>query len=110
VFFWVVIGLDPLPRPVSWNARIGMLTAAAATHLFVGVGFLFGPMPAEEWFFLIAPLGGLELLDSQRLGATLATGGAVTVLTAVAAWLTVRRRAARRRMARIPAPSAAGTG
>ncbi|MEV0387042.1 cytochrome c oxidase assembly protein [Nonomuraea sp. NPDC050643] len=64
---WILAGVDPLPRSISWSVRAGTLAAVAAAHLVVGASLLFGPLAAADWFLLAAPPGAPDLFADQRL-------------------------------------------
>lgn len=99
LFFWVVIGVDPLPRPVPWRTRALMLAAAAAVHLLMGALLLAGPIQAEDWFFLTAPPLATDLIASQRIGAITAGAVALAAMACLAVTLGTQRHAAASRMA-----------
>jgi cytochrome c oxidase assembly factor CtaG len=77
VFAWVVVGVDPLPRPLPNLARLGMLIAAApfcavfaglviTDHRVIGNGLAAGNMYSA---LLLWPH---SLLKDQRLGGVIA--------------------------------------
>ncbi|MEU0566852.1 cytochrome c oxidase assembly protein [Nonomuraea sp. NPDC005983] len=69
--FWVLAGIDPLPRPIAWAARAWLLSAVIAVHLALGAFLLFGPPVAADWFSLAAPPGVPDLLADQRLAGAI---------------------------------------
>lgn len=92
-FAWVVVGIDPLPRPVPNVARLGMLIAAApfcavfaglvmTTHRVLGNGLAAGNMYSA---LLLWPH---NLLDDQRAGGLVALFiGDLTLFVALVAVL-----------------------
>ncbi|MEQ4724022.1 cytochrome c oxidase assembly protein [Nonomuraea sp. B19D2] len=69
VVFWMLAGVDPLPRPISWAVRAGLLAAIGVVQLAMGASLLLGPPVAADWFLLAAPPGAPDLLADQRLAA-----------------------------------------
>jgi cytochrome c oxidase assembly factor CtaG len=43
LFYWVVIGVDPTPRPIPPLGKLGMVFASLPLHAFFGV-VLMGPV------------------------------------------------------------------
>ncbi|WP_188194806.1 cytochrome c oxidase assembly protein [Nonomuraea sp. SYSU D8015] len=97
--FWVVAGVDPLPRPISWTVRAGLLAAVLVVQLAVGAFLLRGPLVAADWFLLTAPPAAPDLVTDQRLA------GAVYLLVPVLPLALLGLRLARARRA---APAGAG--
>lgn len=69
LFYWVVIGVDPTPRPISPLAKLAVVFASLPLHGFFGV-FLMGMHKVlGEWFY--GPLGldwHTDLAGDQHLG------------------------------------------
>ncbi|MET7460438.1 cytochrome c oxidase assembly protein [Nonomuraea sp. NPDC005501] len=88
--FRVLAGVDPLPHPVSWTARVRLLAVVTAVHVALGAYLILGPQLAGEWFELAAPPGVPDVLGDQRLAGAVAMLLPLTALAALAvrmAWL-----------------------
>ncbi len=56
LFYWVLIGIDPRPRPLAYPGRILLLVLAVAVHGFFAVALMMGTEPmALEWYGLVQP-------------------------------------------------------
>ena len=58
LFYWVVIGVDPTPRPIPPLAKVGVVFASLPLHAFFGVE-LMGTRH-RAWRRLL-PIAGPEL-------------------------------------------------
>ncbi|MGW4967681.1 cytochrome c oxidase assembly protein [Nonomuraea sp. NPDC004186] len=65
--FWVLADVDPMPRPVSRPLRAGLLGGVLLVQLAVGALLLLGPPVAADWFYLVGPDDGPDLLTDQQL-------------------------------------------
>ncbi|WP_433511564.1 cytochrome c oxidase assembly protein [Nonomuraea sp. CA-143628] len=92
--FWVLVGVDPLPRSIPWAARAWLLAAVAAVHLVLGAFLLLGPAAAVDWFSLVAPLGVDDSLADQRQAGILLMLVPLAPLAALAAQLVSLRQEA----------------
>ncbi|WP_067974682.1 cytochrome c oxidase assembly protein [Mycolicibacter icosiumassiliensis] len=73
LFYWVVIGVDPTPRPVSPLAKLAVVFASLPLHGFFGV-FLMGMHKVlGEWFY-----GALGLPWHTDLAGDQHLGGGIT--------------------------------
>ncbi|MGV0624632.1 cytochrome c oxidase assembly protein [Mycolicibacter minnesotensis] len=73
LFYWVVIGVDPTPRPISPLAKLAVVFASLPLHGFFGV-FLMGMHKVlGEWFY-----GSLGLPWHTDLAGDQHLGGAIT--------------------------------
>jgi len=97
LFMWPLVGVDPLPRPVPFGARILTITAAVPFHAFLGVALIYTTTA-------LAPSGYPELDEKHRAGGLLWMSGELMsfVLASIVlrAWLTADGRASRRADAR----------
>lgn len=102
LFYWVVIGVDPTPRPISPLAKLAVVFAALPLHGFFGV-FLMGMHTVlGEWFY--GELGlpwHTDLAGDQHLGGgiTWSAGELPLVMVMVALlvqWHRSDRRTAKR--------------
>ena len=56
LFYWVLIGIDPRPRPLPYWARLLLLLVAMAVHAFFSVILMMGTTPlAIEWYGVVRP-------------------------------------------------------
>jgi cytochrome c oxidase assembly factor CtaG len=97
VCFWVLTGVDPLPRPVTWVMRARLLAVVAVVLLALGLALLFGPGVGVDWFTLASPPGVSDLSADQRAAGLTVLIAAILVLGASAVRLASWRRAAQRR-------------
>lgn len=69
LFYWVVIGVDPTPRPISPLAKLAVVFASLPLHGFFGV-FLMGMHKVlGEWFYGALGLDWhTDLAGDQHLG------------------------------------------
>ena len=73
LFYWVVIGVDPTPRPISPLAKLAVVFASLPMHGFFGV-FLMGMHKVlGEWFY-----AGLRLPWHTDLAGDQHLGGGIT--------------------------------
>lgn len=56
LFYWVLIGIDPRPRPLPYWGRLVLLLLALAIHGFFAVALMMGSEPlASEWYGIVQP-------------------------------------------------------
>ncbi|MEU6789479.1 cytochrome c oxidase assembly protein [Nonomuraea angiospora] len=65
--FWVLAGVDPMPRPVSRPLRGVLLGGVLLVQLAVGAFLLLGPPVAADWFYLVGPDDAPDLRTDQQL-------------------------------------------
>ncbi|MEB3067612.1 cytochrome c oxidase assembly protein [[Mycobacterium] vasticus] len=102
LFYWVVIGVDPTPRPLPPIAKVAVVFAALPLHGFFGVLLMGLQKVLGEWFY--GPLNlpwHTDLAGDQRLGGgiTWAAGELPLLLVMVALlvqWHRSDERTARR--------------
>ncbi|MEO3876420.1 cytochrome c oxidase assembly protein [Nonomuraea sp. B12E4] len=92
---WVLAGVDPLPRPVTWRARAWLLGAVVAMQAAVGLLLLAGPPLAEIWFSLVAPAGAPDPVAAQVAGGVVYLTLPVVALAVLGVRLARLRRIAR---------------
>ncbi|MEU7749777.1 cytochrome c oxidase assembly protein [Nonomuraea sp. NPDC049158] len=95
--FWVLAGVDPLPRPITWVTRVRLLAVVAVTQLALGLALRFGPGVGVDWFTLVSPPGVSDLSADQRAAGLTVLVVAVVVLVPPVVRLASWRRAAQRR-------------
>lgn len=98
LFFWPVVGLDPIPHRMHYGARMLYVLVALPFHTIIGVALVTQTK-------LIAP--GLTLADQQTGAAILWTAGELLGLIAMmivaAQWMTAEEREAVRQDRRLAA-------
>ena len=73
LFYWVVIGIDPRPRPLSYWARLLLLLLALAVHGFFAVVLMMSSTPlAQEWYGIVRPPWIPDLLQDSLNGGQVA--------------------------------------
>ncbi|MFD0476138.1 cytochrome c oxidase assembly protein [Nonomuraea thailandensis] len=87
VVFWMLAGVDPLPRPISRSVRVALLGSVVMVQLAMSVFLLLGTPVAEDWFSVVAPPGAPDLRTDQRLA------GVVFLLAAAFTLVPLARRA-----------------
>ncbi len=56
LFYWVLIGIDPRPKPLPYWGRLMMLLLALSVHGFFAVIIMSGTTPmAVEWYGVVRP-------------------------------------------------------
>jgi len=94
LFYWVVIGIDPTPRPIPPLAKVGMVFGSLPFHAFFGVVLMSTNTVLEEPFYKSLQLyWHNDLLGDQRLGGGIAwAAGEVPLVIVMAALLIQWRR------------------
>ena len=103
LFYWVLIGIDPRPRPLPYWGRLILLLLALAVHGFFAVAMMMGTTPmAVEWYGIVRPEWVTDPLRDTLLGGQVAWGlseiPSVIVLIAIAVqWSRSDEREAKRK-------------
>lgn len=103
LFYWVVIGVDPTPRPVSPLAKLAVVFASLPLHGFFGV-FLMGMHKVlGEWFYGALGLPWhTDLAGDQHLGGGITwSAGELPLLMVMIALLVQWHRSDRRTAKRL---------
>lgn len=102
LFYWVVIGVDPTPRPIPPLAKVGIVFASLPLHAFFGV-VLMGSRDvlAGDFYRSLGLSWNADLAADQRLGGGIAwsAGELPLVLVLIALlvqWTRTDRRTAKR--------------
>ena len=102
LFYWVVIGVDPTPRPIPPLAKVGVVFASLPLHAFFGV-VLMGSRKVlgADYYRSLGLTWHTDLLGDQRLGGGIAwAAGEVPLVIVMVAllmqWARSDRRTARR--------------
>jgi putative copper resistance protein D len=102
LYYWVVIGVDPTPRPISPLAKVGVVFASLPLHAFFGVVLMSTQNVLAGNFYRSLQLSWhTDLLGDQRLGGAIAwAAGEVPLVIVMIAlliqWSRSDQRAARR--------------
>lgn len=93
LFYWVVIGIDPTPRPIPHLAKLGMVFASLPLHAFFGVVLMGTQSVIAETFYRSLQLPWhTDLLGDQRLGGGIAWAAGEVPLVVVLIALFVQWR------------------
>lgn len=73
LFYWIVIGVDPTPRPIPPLAKVGVVFASLPLHAFFGV-VLMGTrrVLGADYYRSLGLSWHTDLLGDQRLGGGIA--------------------------------------
>ncbi|CAB4918914.1 MAG: copper resistance protein CopD [Actinobacteria bacterium] len=75
LFYWVVIGIDPRPRPLPYWGRMLLLLLALAVHGIFAVILMMGTVPlAPEWYGIVQPPWVSDPLQDSLYGGQVAWG------------------------------------
>ena len=56
LFYWVLIGIDPRPKPLPYWGRLVLLLLASSLHGFFAVALMMDTTPiAPEWYSVVQP-------------------------------------------------------
>ena len=89
LFYWVIIGIDPRPKPLPYWGRLILLLLSMSVHAFFAVILMMGTTPiAPEWYGIVRPDWITDPLADSLNGGQVAWGIAeipsVMVLLAIA--------------------------
>jgi putative copper resistance protein D len=103
LFYWVVIGIDPAPRPIPPVAKLGMVFASLALHAVFGVLMMSTTTVLGEAFYRSLHLSWhTDLLGDQRLGGAITwASGEIPLGVVIIALLIQWRRSDQRTAARL---------
>jgi cytochrome c oxidase assembly factor CtaG/putative copper export protein len=102
LFYWVVIGVDPTPRPIPPLGKVAMVFASLPLHAFFGVVLMSTKSVLAESFYESLQLyWHTDLLGDQRLGGGIAWAAGevplvVVMIALVVQWTRSDRRTAKR--------------
>src|SRR6201996_8308315 len=102
LFYWVVIGVAPTPRPIPPLAKVAVVFASLPLHAFFAVILMSMPKVLGESFYHSLHLSWhTDLLGDQRLGGGMAWGAgeiplAVVMIPPLVPWVRREQRTARR--------------
>jgi cytochrome c oxidase assembly factor CtaG/putative copper export protein len=102
LFYWVVIGVDPTPRPIPPLAKVGVVFASLPLHAFFGVFLMSMQNVLGQSFYRSLHLSWhTDLLGDQRLGGGIAWAAGeiplvVVMIALLVQWTRSDQRTARR--------------
>lgn len=102
LFYWIVIGVDPTPRPIPPLAKVGVVFASLPLHAFFGV-VLMGTrrVLGADYYRSLGLTWHTDLLGDQRLGGGIAWAAGelplvIVMLALLVQWARSDDRTARR--------------
>ena len=98
LFYWVVIGVDPTPRPIPPIAKLAVVFASLPLHAFFGVVLMGTNTPLAEAFYKSLQLPWhTDFLADQKLGGGIAwSAGEVPLVLVLLSLLIQWRRSDQR--------------
>jgi putative copper resistance protein D len=102
LFYWVVIGVDPTPRPVPAVAKLGMVFASLALHAFFGVVMMgMNTVVGGEFYRSLHLSWHTDLLGDQHLGGAIAWSAGeiplgLVIIALLVQWRRTDQRTAKR--------------
>ena len=102
LFAWIVMGIDPVPKPLPYWAKFGLILLMVGVHAFFAVIVMMGTTPlAQEWYGVVRPDWVTDPLRDTQNGGQIAWGiSEIPILFMVLAvaleWSRSEDRAARR--------------
>ena len=75
LFAWIVMGLDPVPKPLPYWGKFGMILLALGVHGFFAVVVMMGSEPlAQEWYGIVRPDWVVDPVADTVFGGQVAWG------------------------------------
>jgi cytochrome c oxidase assembly factor CtaG len=102
LFYWIVIGVDPTPRPIPPLAKVGVVFASLPLHAFFGVVLMGTPKVLGAAYYRSLGLPWhTDLIGDQRLGGGIAWAAGelplvIVMLALLVQWARSDNRTARR--------------
>ncbi|MEU5155241.1 cytochrome c oxidase assembly protein [Glycomyces sp. NPDC021274] len=102
LFFWVIIGPDPKPRPLSYPAKVLLYFVSIVFHAIFGLTLMMGTnLIAVDWYTQIAIPWVGDLLADQRAGGGIAWAfgeipSLIIIVVLIAQWTRSEEREGRR--------------
>jgi putative copper resistance protein D len=73
LFFWILIGVDPAPRPLPYPVRVPLLFVSMIFHAFFGLALMqSSSLLAAGWYESLSRPWGVAALVDQQTGAGIA--------------------------------------
>jgi putative copper resistance protein D len=102
LFYWVVIGVDPTPRPIPPLAKVGVVFASLPLHAFFGVELMgTRTVLGAAYYRSLGLPWHTDLLGDQRLGGGIAWAAGelplvIVMIALLVQWARSDERTARR--------------
>jgi cytochrome c oxidase assembly factor CtaG len=102
LYYWVIIGVDPAPRQLSYLVKLGLLLAALPFHAFFGLALMnSNTVLGQHWYSQLDLPWVSSLLADQRLGGAIAWGATelpmiIVMIALMAQWARSDEREAHR--------------
>jgi putative copper resistance protein D len=102
LFYWVVIGVDPTPRPIPPLAKVAVVFASLPLHAFFGVVLMgWRKVLGADYYRSLGLSWHTDLLGDQHLGGGIAWAAGevplvIVMLALLVQWARSDRRTARR--------------
>ena len=75
LFAWIVMGVDPVPKPLPYVARFGLILLMVGIHGFFAVIIMMGSQPlAQDWYGIVRPDWVVDPLADTKFGGQVAWG------------------------------------
>ena len=75
LFAWIVMGVDPVPKPLPYWARFGLILLMVGVHGFFAVIVMMGSQPlAQDWYGIVRPEWVTDPLADTKFGGQIAWG------------------------------------
>lgn len=75
LFAWIIMGVDPVPKPLPYWARFGLILLMVGVHGFFAVIVMMGSQPlAQEWYSVVRPEWVTDPLADTKFGGQIAWG------------------------------------
>lgn len=103
LFAWILIGIDPRPRPLPYWSRLILLLLALSVHGFFAVAMMMRTTPiAPEWYGIVRPDWVTDPLQDSLFGGQVAWGIAeiptlILLIVIAVQWSRSDEREAKRR-------------
>jgi cytochrome c oxidase assembly factor CtaG/uncharacterized membrane protein len=103
LFAWIVMGVDPVPKPLPYWARFGLILLMVGVHGFFAVIIMMGSEPlAQDWYGIVRPDWVTDPLADTKFGGQIAWGISeipmlFMILMVAWQWMRSDEREARRR-------------
>ena len=107
LFYWVLIGIDPRPKPLPYWGRMLLLLVGMAVHAFFAVVLMMGSTPlAPDWYGVVRPPWVTDPLADSLNGGQIAWAlaevpGLIVLIAIAVQWGRSDDREARRRDRRV---------
>ncbi|ROO83770.1 putative copper resistance protein D [Actinocorallia herbida] len=102
LFYWVIIGIDPAPKPLGYPWRLLLLFVTMPFHAFLGLAMMnMGEPIAPDWYKIVYPPWAGPIVDDVQTGGAIAWGFGeiptfIVIIAIVAQWAMSDTRQARR--------------